>query len=290
MTVSRSIASIERRRTGSATRSRERGARARGIGLGQARDLAEPERARGSRRRPAITRAGRSAWSATSAVTAASELDGGVVVVRHRAVAGRAGRAQPRPDDALLGHLDRVEAPAVEGHRVAADLVERRGRGASGRVVEELGPLLDEATGPVLATGLLVGDRGEDHVAAQVGAGASEGEHHGQLHRDHVLHVDRAAAPDDAVDELRAERVARPGLRVDRHDVDVARAGSSGGSVVGPDAAQAGDARAAAGVELDDLGLDPRAARAPRRSSAPRPPPRRADRGPRQRRARRRAD
>ena len=70
--------------------------------------------------------------------TAARELDRGVVGVRHGAVAGRAGRAQPRPDDALLGHLDGVEAAPAERDRVAADLVDGRGRRAPCGVVEQL--------------------------------------------------------------------------------------------------------------------------------------------------------
>ena len=111
--------------------------------------------------------------------------------------------------------------------------------------MEELGPLLDEPARAVLAAGLLVGDRREDDVAPQLRARAAQREHHRQLHGDHVLHVDRAAAPDHAVDEIAAERVARPGLRVDGDDVDVAEQDERrlGGGAAG---GEARDARAAA--------------------------------------------
>ena len=172
VTVSRSIASIDRRRTGSATRSSSAALAPAGSALGQVGDGSQPERAEevtddlDHARRPLglVGRQGRDG---------PSEPDGGVGVVRHRAVAGRAGRAQPRPCDPLLRDLDRVEPPAAQRDRVATDLVERRGGGASGGVAEQLGPLLDEAACPVLATGLLVGDRGEDHVSAEVGAGTA---------------------------------------------------------------------------------------------------------------------
>jgi hypothetical protein len=60
----------------------------------------------------------------------------------------------------------------------------------------------------VRATSLLVGHRGEDDVAAQLGAGSLQRQHHRQLHGDHVLHVDRAAPPHHPVDEVAAERIA----------------------------------------------------------------------------------
>ena len=58
------------------------------------------------------------------------------------------------------------------------------------------------------STGLLVGDGGEDDIALELRAGALQREHHRQLHRHHVLHIDRAAAPDHAVEQLAAEWVA----------------------------------------------------------------------------------
>jgi hypothetical protein len=48
--------------------------------------------------------------------------------------------------------------------------------------------------------------------------GAQERGHH---HRDAAFHVERAASPDPPVDELAAERLARPILSGRRHDVHV---------------------------------------------------------------------
>ena len=252
------MASSERRDDRVVDPSRQHGGRRHRIGLCQARNLPEPERGQevGDHRHHSRAPAG---LVLDERRDRRGQLDGRVVVVRHRAVAGRAGRPDPRPDDALLGDLDRVEAPAVERDRVAADLVEGGGRGSTVRVTEELGALLDESTGAVLAAGLLIGDCGEDDVATKLGTGASQGQHDGKLHRHHVLHVDRAAAPDDAVDELAAERISRPGLRVDRHDVEVAQQDQRrlGGRAR---RAQAAHARTAARDELDHLRLDARVA------------------------------
>ena len=169
------------------------------------------------------------------------QLDGRVVGVRHRGVAGRPGRSDARPDDPLLGDLDRVEAAIADGDRVPADLVERGRRSPALRVVEELGTPLDEPASAVLATGLLVRDRGEDDVAPQLRPGRPQGQHDRQLHGHHVLHVDRAAAPHHAVDQITPEWIARPRLGVDRHDVEVAqqdqrRLGGRAGGAQAPEA------------------------------------------------------
>ncbi len=87
--------------------------------------------------------------------------DRGVVRSRHRAVAPRATDRDPVDGEALLGHLDGVEATAAELDRDAATLVERA-RGA-----KPLGPLFDDPAGPLEAAGLLVGGRGEQDVAAE---------------------------------------------------------------------------------------------------------------------------
>jgi hypothetical protein len=64
--------------------------------------------------------------------------------------------------------------------------------------------------GAVDAAGLLVGDGREDDIPAQRRAGPMQLQHHAQLHGHHVLHVDRAPAPDHAVHQLGTEGVARP--------------------------------------------------------------------------------
>ena len=59
-----------------------------------------------------------------------------------------------------------------------------------------------------------------------------------ELHRDEVLHVDRAAAVDVAVGEVRGERVVGPALGRRRHDVEVREQQER--LAAGPVAAQAG--------------------------------------------------
>ena len=130
-------------------------------------------------------------------------------------------------DEALLRHLDRVEANAAIGHGDAACLVERTGG------TEPLGVLVDQPVGAVPAAGFLVGGGAEDDVAAQAGdrvrggiaagraGGAGEAAHDLHLHRDHALHVDGAAAPDVSVGQIRGERVVAPAGRLRGHDVQV---------------------------------------------------------------------
>jgi hypothetical protein len=102
-----------------------------------------------------------------------------------------------------------------------AHLVEGSDRRAAGGIGEEVRSLAHPVQGAGGAARLLVGHGGEDDVASQLGTGAAELEHDRQFHGDHLLHVAGAAAPDLAVDQLATERVARPGLGVDRHHVDV---------------------------------------------------------------------
>ena len=90
--------------------------------------------------------------------------DGGVVVARHRAVAPRAADVDPVDLEALLGDLDRVEAPAGQLHRDAAGLVEGTGRARASR-----GGSRRASCAPSPAAGLLVGGAGEEDVAAQAG-------------------------------------------------------------------------------------------------------------------------
>ena len=68
---------------------------------------------------------------------------------------------------------------------------------------------------------LLVRDGGEDDVTPPLTALPAQRQHHRELHGDHVLHVHRAAAPHDPVDQLPAKRIARPGVAVDRDHVEV---------------------------------------------------------------------
>ena len=162
----------------------------------------------------------------------------GCAVVRVRAplLAQRADRLQ---QDA--GLLDRVHASALAPVRLgelgvggaALDHERRVQRAAArdpdverGRLGDDAGVRLDAVRhggDPAGAGGLLVGDRVDQHVAAQRHAEPHErlgGEHH---RRHAALHVARAAAVELSVALGGAERVARPALaRLDRDGVDVA--------------------------------------------------------------------
>ena len=82
--------------------------------------------------------------------------------------------------------------------------------------------LVDEEVGALAATGLLVGGVGQHDVAVGFDAGAGPVAHQREGHGVHVLHVDRAAAPDVAVALLAGERVHAPLGRVGGDDVQVA--------------------------------------------------------------------
>ena len=146
----------------------------------------------------------------------------GVVVVHDRAVTGAAARGQPHPRHALLGGLDEVQPPlaavaARHGQREAADLADRLGD-----AVEQVGAVVDQPLAAVLAAGLLVGHEREHQIARRHDAGAFEVPRDGEHHADHVLHVDRAAAPDVAVLDGAGERVHAPVGGLGGHHVEVA--------------------------------------------------------------------
>ncbi len=185
------------------------------------------------------------------------DLDGGVVGVGHRAVAGGPAGAHPRPDDSLLRDLDGVDPPAADRHRVAADLVECRGGGPAIAGKEEVRALRHPVSRTVRPARLFVGDRRKDQVAAPLTAGPLERQHDAQLHGDHVLHIDCAAPPDHAVDQLSAERVARPRLAVDRDDIHV-RQEDQRRLGVGHRRGQPGEARTTPGHRFEHLGRDSR--------------------------------
>jgi hypothetical protein len=134
---------------------------------------------------------------------------------RQRAVTGRPADRCARPADLLLGHHDRVEATAGKRHREPAELADR-----VADVLEELGMLVDEVAGPLVAARLLVGQDTEDHVAGRqhaAGLGPHEGREH---HRDAALHVQRSASPHVAVVQLAGKRLVAP-IAAGRHDIDV---------------------------------------------------------------------
>ena len=147
-----------------------------------------------------------------------AELGDGVVVVDHRTVTGAPGRGQLHPGDALLGRLDEVEPQVVgDGQREAAHLADRLGA-----AVEHLRVVVDQPVGTEASARLLVGEEGEHQVAGRAPSRPHPVADDGEDHRVHVLHVDRAAAPDAAVGDLAGERVDLPLLGHGRHDVEVA--------------------------------------------------------------------
>ena len=139
-----------------------------------------------------------------------------VVRVHHRAVAGRAARGQPQPGHPLLRGLQQVEALAAEGQAEAADLADRLGD-----ALEQLRVLVHQEAGAPGAAGLLVGGEGEHDVAGRLALLAQALADDRQHHRVHVLHVDRAAAPDAVVGDLAGEGVVLPVFGVGRDDVEV---------------------------------------------------------------------
>ena len=81
--------------------------------------------------------------------------------------------------------------------------------------------LAHEPVEPEAVADLLVGRGDEDEVAVVTPALARERGERDGARGDLALHVERAAAPDEAVAELAAERVGAPLARVGGHDVGV---------------------------------------------------------------------
>ena len=142
-----------------------------------------------------------------------------VVVMDHRAVARSAARGQPHPVHALLRGLDQIEPPlttvaARHRQRKPADLADRLGD-----ALEQVGPVVHQPLRPVFAAVLLVGHEREHQVARRDDAGPTEMPGNDDHHADHVLHVDRAAAPDIAVLDRAGERMHAPLGRLGGHHV-----------------------------------------------------------------------
>lgn len=187
------------------------------------------------------------------------EVTDRVVVVDLGAVARRAVRGELEPGGAALARGDGVDPQGVarvEG--VGAGLAD-----ALGAALEEVGVAVGEESGAVGGAVLLVRGEGQHDVApgaqARAGPGADSGEHH----RVHVLHVDGAAAPDDAVADLAGERVDGPVRGLGGHHVEVAVDEQGVGGRVG--AGDPGHDIGPAGRGLQDARLDPGVGRAARR-------------------------
>ena len=133
-------------------------------------------------------------------------------------------------------------------------------------------------SGAVLGAVLLVGGEGQHDVAARADPGTGPGADGGEHHRVHVLHVDGAAAPHDAVADLAGEGVDAPVGGLGGHHVEVAVHEQGVGGRVG--AGDAGHDVGPAGGGLQQRGLDARASASRSATysaagrSTPSPPPR----------------
>ena len=163
-------------------------------------------------------------------------------------MAGRAARRQPQPGHPLLRGLQQVEALAREGQAEAADLADRLGD-----PLEQLRVLVHQEARAPGAAGLLIRGKGEHDVAGRLALLAQALADDRQHHRVHVLHVDRAAAPDAVVGDLAGEGVDLPVFGVGRDDVEMTVDEQSGPVPVF--AFEACDHAGALGMRLQDRGL-----------------------------------
>ena len=135
---------------------------------------------------------------------------------RARVAAGAADRRAQRAH-LLLGDLDRVHAPTRDVEREAADLAERVARPA-----EHVGMVLGEELRAEVAARLLVREHGEDDAAGRYASLGLRPQERRDHHCHTRLHVERAATPNHAVDDLGRKRRMRPLLAGRGDDVDVA--------------------------------------------------------------------
>ncbi len=132
---------------------------------------------------------------------------------------GRAARGQPHPGMPFSAVSIEVEPQVVvDGEGEAADLADRLGAALEQvRVVVDQPAARRRCRRPPRRRG-----RRARRRAAACARCASRSPDDRQHHRVHVLHVDRAAAPDAAVAISPENGCARPVGRVGRHDVEVA--------------------------------------------------------------------
>ena len=127
-------------------------------------------------------------------------------------------RTRPRePADLLLRHLDRIEAPAADRLRRAAELAER-----VAHAVEQLRRARPRGTSRRLAAVLLVAQHREDEVAARLQLAARRARNASTSIATPPFMSSAPRPQTHAVDELAAERRVRPLLAGRRDDVDVA--------------------------------------------------------------------
>lgn len=178
------------------------------------------------------------------------ETGDGVVVVALGTVAGGAVGDEVEPRQPLLRGLDEVDPLSADVDGVAADLGDRLG-GAG----EELGVVAHDVAGPVFASGLLVGEEGDDEVAAGLQSLADHIADRSDDHRVHVLHVHGPPPPQQTVLDDAGEGVDAPVVGGGRDDVGVAVDDEGGGRRI--DAGDPGDQRRPAGSGFDDRRRQP---------------------------------
>jgi len=133
-----------------------------------------------------------------------------------RAMTARAAQGGEDLTPALLGDHDRVEAPASQVLHHAAGLAD-----AVLDTSEKFGVLVDEELRALVASRLFVR---EDRETRSPGAPPLRLrlQHGVDHHRHATLHIQRAPAPQVAVDDLSAKRLVRPVLVDGGDNVDVA--------------------------------------------------------------------
>ena len=165
----------------------------------------------------------------------------------HRRMAAAAADVDAERGAHLLADPAEVEDVAAEDAPLAASLVERE-VGA-----HELGMLLHEPREAVVLVHLLVGGQRQDQVAGGAESLPPERRERDGARRHLALHVERAAPPDLAVDEIARPGVARPLLGIGAHGVGV-REQRERGAVA---ARQPRDEIEPVGRPADELARDP---------------------------------
>ena len=134
---------------------------------------------------------------------------------RHRRVAAAAAHVDPERRAHLLADGAEVVDVVTEDAPLAAAFVD----GVIG--AHELGVLLHEPREAVVVVDLLVGRQREDEIAGRTEALAPERCECDRAGRDLILHVESAAAPDLAVDEVARPGISGPLLGIGPHRIGV---------------------------------------------------------------------
>src|SRR5262249_57963432 len=129
----------------------------------------------------------------------------------HGGMPARPRSPQPEGGAHLLGDAAEVVARAAELDAFTASLVDR-----------EVGPyelrvLVNEPLEPESVADLLVCSRSEDEVAGRPKTLPAQGREGDRRRRHLTFHIERAATPDFAVDQIPGPRIALPLLRIREH-------------------------------------------------------------------------